>query len=102
MAERLNAAVLKTVDRREPVRGFESLPLRYHYGGMYGREVPTIRQIVKGNLNLDCPRDLDALAKRISGIDREELRRVLGELVRRGEVYETPRGYLRGGRRDGA
>jgi hypothetical protein len=102
VAERLNAAVLKTVDRREPVRGFESLPLRYHYGGMYGREVLTIQQIVKGNLNLDCPRDLDALAKRIPGIDREELRRVLGELVRRGEVYEAPRGYLRRGRSDRA
>jgi hypothetical protein len=60
----------------------------------------TIEQIVKGNLNLDCPRDLDALDKRLPGIEREELRRVLGELARRGEIRETPRGYLRGGRRD--
>lgn len=57
----------------------------------------TAEQIVKGNLNLDCPRDLDALDKRIPGIAREGLRRVLEELARRGEIRETPRGYLRGG-----
>jgi hypothetical protein len=66
---------------------------------MYGQQVLTVEQIVKGNLNLDCPRDLDALSRRIGAVDREELQRVLGELTRRGEIRETPRGYLRGGRR---
>lgn len=69
---------------------------------MYGRDVLTVEQIVKGNLNLDCPRDLDALGKRLPDMDREELRRVLCELARRGEIRETPRGYLRGGRQGGA
>jgi hypothetical protein len=64
--------------------------------------VLSVEQIVKGNLNLDHPRDLDALIERLPGIDRDELRRVLAELTRRGEIRETPRGYLRGGRRNGA
>ena len=62
----------------------------------------SVEQIVKGNLNLDCPRDLDALGKQLPDMDREELRRVLCELARRGEIRETPRGYLRGGRLGGA
>jgi len=60
--------------------------------------VLTVEQIVKGNLNLDRPRDLDALGRQMPGIDREQLRQVLRELKRRGEVRETARGYLRGGR----
>jgi hypothetical protein len=36
---------------------------------MYGREVLTVEQVVKGNLNLDCPRDLGALGRQIPGID---------------------------------
>ncbi|HXD56826.1 MAG TPA: hypothetical protein VN606_02860 [Thermoleophilaceae bacterium] len=62
----------------------------------------TAEQIVKGNLNLDCPLGLEALAERIHDLDRNELRRVLCELARRGEIRETPRGYLRGGRPGGA
>jgi hypothetical protein len=42
VAERLNAAVLKTVDGGNVVRGFESLPLRPHADGLSGRNMHNI------------------------------------------------------------